>query len=231
MTKLRRTESAGEWTPKYIDAVSVTFVSTLLISNIAAVKLFGLGPATFTAGVLVFPITYIFGDVLTEVYGFVRARRVIYMGLLANIFMALILWLSVKLPPADGWTLQDAYAAVHNQAPRIVLASVLSYVAGELTNSYVMSSLKVVFDARRLWIRTIGSTIAGQFVDNALFVTIAFGGVYSTRLLMLAVLSGWLFKVFYEAAATPLTYFIVGKMKALEGVEHFDVNDKRRIIG
>lgn len=231
MNELRRTDSSAEWTPKHLDIVAVAFVATLLISNITAQKLFSLGPATFTAGILVFPLTYIFGDVLTEVYGFVRARRVIYMGLLANIFMAFILWLSVRLPPAQGWDMQSAYAAVHSMVPRIVLASVLGYIGGELTNSMIMSILKVRFDAKRLWVRTISSTIAGQFVDTALFVGIAFGGVYKSGLLVAALVSGWLFKVFYEAAATPLTYVIVGKIKQLEGVEHFDVRDKRRLFG
>jgi len=231
MNELRKTSSVDDWIPKYLDIVTAVFVGTLLISNMTAQKLFHLGPATFTAGILVFPITYIFGDVLTEVYGFVRARRVIYMGLLMNVFMAVILWISVKLPPAVGWTMQDAYATVHMQVPRIVLASVVGYLGGELTNSFIMSLLKVVFNAKRLWVRTISSTIVGQFVDTSLFVLIGFGGVYNTGLLVAAVVSGWLFKVIYEAAATPLTYLIVGKIKMLEGIEHFDLKDRRRLFG
>jgi uncharacterized integral membrane protein (TIGR00697 family) len=200
------------------------------VSNLAAQKLFQLGPATFTAGILVFPISYIFGDVLTEVYGFNRARRVIYSGLIANLFMAGVLWIAIQLPPAVGWNLQKEFAAVYSLVPRIVLASVIGYVAGELTNSFVMSRLKVITVGRHLWIRTILSTIAGQFVDTSLFVLIAFVGVFETGLLLAAMVSGWLFKVIYEAVATPLTYAVVGKLKRLEGIEHFDRKERLRLL-
>lgn len=225
---LRVTESSDEWSPKYLDIVAVVFVTTLLVSNLAAQKLFSLGPATFTAGILVFPISYIFGDVLTEVYGFRRARRVIYAGLFANIFMALTLWVAIKLPPAPGWNLQREFAAVHSLVPRIVLASILAYVAGEITNSIVLSRLKVKTKGKHLWLRTISSTVAGQLVDTTLFVLIGFAGVFESKLLAAAILSGWIFKVLYEATATPLTYLVVGKLKRLEGIEHFD--RKERIV-
>lgn len=215
-------DSSTKWTPKHIDIVSTIFVATLLVSNLAAVKLFRLGPATFTAGILVFPITYIFGDILTEVYGFKRARRIIYLGLFANIFMALILWVAIALPPADGWALQDQFKAVHSFIPRIIIASVMGYLAGELINSFVISKLKVATHGRHLWLRTISSTIIGQMADTIIFVTIAFAGTLPNGLIVAAIISGWLFKVIYESAATPLTYLFVNKFKRLEGIDHFD---------
>ena len=227
---LKITESQAEWTPKYSDVVAAIFVATLLVSNLAAQKLFQLGPATFTAGILVFPISYIFGDVLTEVYGCNRARRIIYVGLLANLFMALTLWAAIHLPPAPGWNLQREFETVHSLIPRIVIASILAYVAGELTNSFVMSRLKIKTNGRHLWLRTISSTIAGQFVDTGLFVLIAFGGVFPNNLLVAAIVSGWIFKCLYEAVATPLTYLVVGKLKRLEGVEHFDRKDQLTLL-
>lgn len=214
--------SQSEWMPKYLDVVAVVFVTALLTSNLAAQKLFQFGPATFTAGILVFPINYIFGDVLTEVYGFKKARRVIYMGLAANLFMALVLWIAIRLPPAAGWQLQDAFASIHSLVPRIVIGSVVAYVAGELANSRVLSRLKVITAGRHLWVRTISSTIIGQFIDTVLFAVIAFGGVLPGGLIVRAIVSAWLFKVLYEAVATPLTYAVVNRLKRIEGVDHFD---------
>lgn len=228
--QLRTTESQVEWTPKYLDVIASIFVTTVLVSNLAAAKLFSLGPAIFTAGILVFPISYIFGDVLTEVYGFNRARRVIYVGFLANLFMALVLWVAIQLPPASGWNLQEEFAAVHRLIPRIVIASLVAYVAGELVNSLIMSKLKIRTGGRHLWLRTISSTIAGQFVDTAIFVLIAFGGVFGVNLLVVATISAWIFKVLYEAAATPLTYLVVRRLKCLEGIEHFDRKDRLKLI-
>lgn len=228
---LKIVEGASEWTPKYLDVVAMVFVTAILVSNLAAQKLFKLGPAIFSAGILVFPISYIFGDILTEVYGFRRARRVIYCGLFANLFMALVLWVAIELPPAPGWNLQREFEAVHSMVPRIVLASILAYVAGELANSIVMSRLKILTEARHLWFRTISSTLVGQFVDTVLFVSIAFVGIMPNKLLVAAAISAWIFKSAYEALATPLTYFIVGRLKRLEGIEHFDKKDAIGLVG
>ena len=228
-SQLRVTESQAEWTPKYLDIVATVFVTALLVSNLAAQKLFRLGPATFTAGILVFPISYIFGDVLTEVYGFNRARRVIYCGLFANIFMALVMSLAIYLPPALGYTLQNAFESIYRLVPRVVTGSILGYVAGELVNSVVLSAIKLRMAGKFLWIRTISSTIAGQFVDTTIFVLVAFLGVFPNSLLLSAIISAWLFKVLYEAIATPLTYLVVGRLKRLEGVEHFDRKDNFRL--
>lgn len=228
---LRVTESSLEWQPKHLDVVAVVFVTSLLVSNLAAQKLFQFGPVVFTAGILVFPISYIFGDVLTEVYGFNRARRVIYAGLLANLFMAVVLWLAIHLPPASGWELQEAFSAVYSLVPRVVIGSIVGYLGGELSNSFVLSRLKVKTRGRFLWLRTISSTVVGQLVDTSLFVTVAFAGVFSTHLLIGAIVSGWVFKVVYEAVATPLTYLVVGKLKRLEGIEHFDTKERIRLFG
>jgi uncharacterized integral membrane protein (TIGR00697 family) len=221
-TDILVTGSSSEWRPKHLDIVAVVFVTALLVSNLAAVKLFQLGPATFTGGILVFPISYIFGDVLTEVYGYARTRRVIYAGLFANVFMVAVLSMTIMLPPAPGWPLQESFAAIYEMTPRIVAASVVGYWAGEFVNSFILSRIKVWMGGSKLWVRTISSTVVGQFVDTCLFAFIAFGGVIPGSLLVTAVLSGWLFKVVYEALATPLTYLVVGKLKRAEGVDHFD---------
>lgn len=227
---LKRIDSIKDWQPKHLDVVSAIFVATLLISNITAQKLFHIGPVIFTAGILVFPLSYIFGDILTEVYGFNKARRVIYLGFILNIFMALVLWISIQLPPAPGWNFQNEYSIVHSVVPRIVLASVTAYLAGELINSLIMSKLKLKTSGKHLWIRLVASTAAGQFVDSFLFVLIAFAGSVSVSLLIVACLSAWLFKTFYEIFVTPLTYIFVLKLKKIEGVDHFDKNDRIRII-
>jgi hypothetical protein len=227
---LKITESSIEWVPKHLYFVAIAFVSTLLISNIVAQKLFQLGPATFTAGILVFPISYIFGDVMTEVYGFNRARKVIYAGFAANIFLSLVIWIAIKLPPAPGWPLQKEFETIFSLVPRTVIASMIGYLTGELTNSFVMSRLKLITRGQYLWIRTISSTIAGQLVDTFIFAFVAFGGIFPSSLIMISSLWGWVFKVSYEACATPITYYIVGKLKRLEGVEHFDKNETLKLF-
>ena len=227
---MKITESDAEWIPRHLELISAGFVASLLISNILATKLFQCGPAIFTAGILVFPISYIFGDVLTEVYGFNRARRVIYFGLGANLFMTAALGVAIALPPAQGWDLQREFAAVHSVIPRIVLASVIGYIAGELANSFVMSRMKLRTQGEKLWLRAMASTVVGQLLDTALFVLIAFAGSIPNGLVAAAIISGWIFKVVYEAAAMPITYYIVRKLKALEGVEHFDRAQKISIL-
>jgi len=160
--------SSSQWWPKHLYIVAVVFVTALLVSNLAAVKLFQFGPATFTGGILVFPISYIFGDVLTEVYGYAWTRRVIYAGLFANLFMVAVLSMTIILPPAPGWPLQESFAAIYAMTPRIVAASVVGYWAGEFVNSFVLSRIKVWMGGSRLWVRTISSTVFGQFVDTCL---------------------------------------------------------------
>ena len=207
---------------KYYDIVAVVFVAVLLISNIAAQKLFAFGPFTFTAAILLFPVAYIFGDILTEVYGYARARRVIWMGFAANILMVFTISIAVWLPPADGWPLQEQFASVMSLVPRVVFASILGYWAGEFTNSFVLAKMKLLTEGKHLWARTIGSTIAGQGVDTIIFALVAFWGIIPASTLLAAIVSGYIFKVVYEAIATPLTYFIVNYLKRKEGIDVYD---------
>ena len=211
---------------KYYSIISTLFVATLMISNVVATKLFSLGPLIFTGGILIFPITYIFGDILTEVYGYSRSRRIIWTGFFSLIFMAFIFWIVGLLPPAPTWQNQDAYLLILGFVPRIVLASIIGYWAGEFTNSFVLAKMKLLTKGKHLWARTISSTIAGEGVDTALFVLIGFYGVISGAILLMAILSGYIFKVAYEAAATPITYKIVGFLKKAEGIDHYDYNTK-----
>ncbi len=229
-TNLKRVDSIKDWQPKNLYIVSAIFVAALLISNFTAQKLFALGPFIFTAGILVFPISYIFGDILTEVYGFNKARKVIYLGFILNIFMSIILWLSIQLPPAPGWNFQSEYSIINSVVPRMVIASVIAYLAGELVNSLIVSKLKIKTAGKFLWLRLVLSTLGGQFVDSLVFVLIGFAGTLPTSILITACISAWLFKTFYEMLISPVTYFIVNKLKAIEGVDHFDKNDKITLL-
>lgn len=202
--------------------IACLFVAVLMISNIAAQKLFALGPFTFSGGILLFPIGYIFGDVLTEVYGYARSRQVIWAGLVCNLLMAAFLWIVVQLPPAQGWPLQEQFATVLYLVPRVVVASTIGYWAGEFANSFVLAKLKVLTSGRFLWVRTISSTAIGQGVDTVLFVLIAFAGIFPQELLVRAIWSGYLFKVLYEAVATPITYVVVRFLKRAEGIDVYD---------
>jgi hypothetical protein len=221
-----KSESESQYSPlpqnTLFPAVGILFVATLLISNIAAQKLFACGPFTFSGGILLFPVAYIFGDVLTEVYGYARARQVIWAGLFCNALMALFLWIVVQLPPADGWPLQEQFATVLGLVPRIVVASIIGYWAGEISNSFVLAKLKVWMGGRALWVRTVSSTLVGQACDTTLFVLIAFAGIFPSGLLFTAIWSGYLFKVLYEALATPFTYVVVGYLKRREGIDVYD---------
>jgi queuosine precursor transporter len=173
---------------------SMAFTAVLLVSNVAAQKLFAFGPFTFTGGIIVFPISYIFGDVLTEVYGYARTRRVIWMGFVCSAFMALVLFISVKLPPAEGWPFQREFATVFELVPRIVAASLLAYWAGEFCNSYVLAKIKVLMEGKYLWVRTISSTIGGQAIDTSMFVMVSFLGILPASVIIQTIISGYLFK-------------------------------------
>ncbi len=207
---------------KYFTIISSVFVSVLLVSNTVATKLFSLGPFIFTGGILVFPISYIFGDILTEVYGYARSRKIIWTGFFCLLFMSLVYWLVGLLTPAAVWTHQKAYESILGLVPRIVLASFVGYWAGEFSNSYVLAKMKMLTKGRYLWMRTIGSTIVGEGIDTLLFVLVAFWGVIPGATLVIAGASGYLFKVLYEILATPITYKIVGFLKRVEGCDHFD---------
>ena len=207
----------------YYDLVGMAFVAIVLISSVTASKLIAIGPFTFTAGIIVFPIAYIFGDCLTEVYGYARARRIVWMGFAANLFMSFVITIAIALPPAQGWPFQEQFAAVLGQVPRIVAASLIAYICGEFSNSYVLAGMKVWTQGKHLWMRTIGSTIVGEGVDTAIFVLVAFWGVFPGTLLTTTIASAYIFKVLYEILATPLTYWAVRRLKAAEKVDHYDV--------
>ena len=215
---------------RYFDFVMAAFVAILLLSNvigagkIATVELPGLGAWPFGAGILFFPLSYVIGDVLTEVYGFARARRCIWAGFAALLFMAFMSWVVVALPPDAGWTGQQAYEAVFGQVPRIVFASIIAFWAGEFVNSVVLAKMKLWTQGRHLWMRTIGSTVAGQGVDSLFFYPLAFVGVLDSETLLKVMLTQWALKVAWEAILTPVTYAVVGWLKRREG---FDVYDEK----
>lgn len=205
------------------DVVMAAFVAILLLSNvIGAAKVATLGGWEFGAGILFFPLGYVIGDVLTEVYGYARARRCIWVGFSALIFMAFMSWVVVSLPPAAGWTGQAAYESVFGQVPRIVFASIIAFWAGEFVNSYVLARMKIWTQGKHLWSRTIGSTIFGQGVDSLIFYPLAFWGVWQTDQVLTVLVTNWLLKVSWEVVLTPVTYLVVNTLKRHEGVDLFD---------
>lgn len=215
---------------RYYDFAMAAFVAILLLSNVigaskpATVDLPGIGPWTFGAGVLFFPVSYILGDVLTEVYGFARARRVIWTGFSALIFMAFMSAVVVALPPADGWPGQQAYEFVFGNSWRIVLASITAFWVGEFANSFVLARMKSLTGGRHLWMRTIGSTAVGQGLDSLIFYPLAFYGLagWPIEQLWQVILSQFVIKTAWEALLTPVTYWVVGTLKRREGVDVFD---------
>jgi uncharacterized integral membrane protein (TIGR00697 family) len=207
---------------RYFDFIVALFVAVLLISNVASSKILCLGPFTFDGGTILFPISYIFGDILTEVYGYRRSRRVIWSGFGSALLMSATFAIVGALPPAQGWEGQEAYMAILGQTPRIVVASLVAYFAGEFSNSYVLARMKIMTRGRWLWSRTIGSTLVGEGVDTLLFVTIAFAGVLPTSLLATVIVSNYVFKCGFEALATPITYQVVRFLKAVENEDYYD---------
>jgi uncharacterized integral membrane protein (TIGR00697 family) len=205
-----------------LPVITGLFVGILVLSNVLASKMVQVGPFVFDGGTLLFPLSYIFGDVLTEVYGYKATRKVIWTGLAMLILMSANIWLIGALPAEPSWRLQDAYDGLLAVVPRIALASVLGYFAGEYSNSVVLSRLKVVTKGRRLWLRTIGSTLVGELFDTLIFVCIAFAGLYSAEVLVAMILSNYLFKCGIEVAFTPLTYRVVAFVKGREGQDAFD---------
>lgn len=214
---------------RYYDFVMAAFVAVLLLSNIiGAAKLtyleIGGEQWVYGAGILFFPLGYVIGDVLTEIYGYARARRVIWAGFGAMLFMAFMSWVVVSLPPANVWDGQAAYESVFGQVPRIVFASMVAFWAGEFVNSYVMARMKIWTQGKALWSRTIGSTIVGQGVDSLIFYPLAFWGVWDNAAVLTVMVTNWALKVGWEALLTPVTYIVVGKLKQAEGVDVYDNN-------
>lgn len=213
---------------KYFDFVMAAFVTVLLCANVigpakvAQIDFPLLGVVTYGAGVLFFPVSYIFGDILTEVYGYARARRVVWAGFAALAFASLMSWVVVAMPPAQDWPNQAAYATVFGQVPRIAMASLVAFWAGELVNSYVLAKMKVWMGGRHLWMRTIGSTIAGEWVDSLIFYTLAFYGVWPGSQIMEVMFTNYLIKTAWEALATPVTYRVVAILKRAEQEDYYD---------
>jgi uncharacterized integral membrane protein (TIGR00697 family) len=215
---------------RYYDLVMAAFVAILLLSNIIGaskpsyVTLPGGTEWSFGAGVLFFPISYIIGDVLTEVYGYARARRVIWTGFAALLFMAFMAWVVVQLPPAEGWPGQDAYEFVFGNSWRIVLASMIAFWAGEFANSFVLAKMKIWTSGKALWMRTIGSTVVGQGLDSLIFYPLAFYGLagWPPEQLFMVVISQWLIKTAWEALLTPFTYYVINTLKRREGIDIYD---------
>ncbi len=213
-------EGTGQY--RYIDLITGLFVAVLLISNIASTKIVQVASFTFDGGTILFPISYIFGDILTEVYGYRRSRRVIWIGFFAALLMSLILGLVGLIKPAEGWEFQQAYMQILGQTPRIVAASLVAYFAGEFSNSFILAKMKLLSKGRWLWTRTIGSTVIGEGIDTVLFVFIAFGGLYDRHLVFLIIISNYIFKVAFEVVLTPLTYKIVSFLKRRENLDSYD---------
>src|SRR4030043_1478482 len=207
---------------RYFDLITGLFVAVLLISNIASTKIVEIWKFTFDGGTILFPLSYIFGDILTEVYGYKKSRRVIWIGFFCALLMSLTLSLIGLIKPAGGWEHQEAYMAILGQTPRIVTASLIAYFAGEFSNSYILARMKVLTKGRWLFTRTIGSTIVGEGIDTVIFVLLAFLGVYPNDLVLLIIISNYIFKVSLEVVFTPLTYKIVGFLKRVEKVNWYD---------
>ncbi len=198
------------------------FVTCLLTANTIAMKLVTIGGAVLPAAIVIFPLSYVLGDVLTEVWGYAAARRVIWLGFACNAVMVAAIWLGGELPAASFWKGQAAYDEILGHTPRILVASFVAYLAGEFANAFVLAKLKIATRGRWLWVRTIGSTLVGQALDTAVFVTLAFAGTVPGGVLAGIVVAQWAAKVVYEAAATPLTYAAVGYLKASERVDAYD---------
>jgi queuosine precursor transporter len=217
-------ESSQHRQYKYFDLVTVAFITVLLCSClIGPGKVCTLFGVTFGAGVFFYPISYIFGDVLTEVYGYSHTRRAVWAGFGALIFASLMSYIVLELPPSAEWPYQEAYVAVLGQTSRVVIGTLLSFWAGELVNSYVLAKLKIKTGGRFLWLRTIGSTLVGQGVDTVIFYPIAFAGLWSVNLLLTVMVTNYILKVMWEAVSTPLTYKVVGFLKNVEREDHYDI--------
>jgi uncharacterized integral membrane protein (TIGR00697 family) len=199
------------------------FVTVLLCSGIIGVqKVTTIGGLSFGAGILFFPLSYVFGDVLAEVYGYARSRKVIWAGFAALIFASFMSWVIVALPPKPTWPYQEAYEVIFGQTPRIVLASLVAFWAGEFSNSYVLARMKLRTQGRWLWTRTIGSTIVGQGVDSMIFYPLAFLGVWTREDVLQVLIVNYVLKVLWEAAATPFTYRVVNFLKRAEQEDYYD---------
>jgi uncharacterized integral membrane protein (TIGR00697 family) len=218
MSSARETQPVSTW---FVVATAI-FVTSLITANIIAVKLVGVAGLIFPAALVIFPISYIFGDILTEVYGYQRARQVIWLGFLCNLLAVIAIQVGQILPSASFWQGQSAYEQILGYTPRLLAASFIAYLIGEFANSIVLAKMKVVTRGRWLWTRTIGSTLVGEGLDSLVFITVAFWGTIPSAALLSTVITQWLMKSVYEALVTPLTYLVVNFLKHKEGIDVFD---------
>ena len=209
------------YSSRFVIIVAI-FISCLITANVTAVKLLDLFGFILPAAILIFPLSYIIGDVLTEVYGYRQARRVIWLGFFCNFIVVIAIWMGQLLPAASVWDGQAAYERILGYTPRLLGASFLAYLVGEFTNSYVLAKMKIATKGRWLWLRTIGSTLVGQGLDSLVFMTLAFVGTIPPSVLISAIVTQWLAKSIYEAAVTPLTYVVVKSLKRREGLDVYD---------
>jgi queuosine precursor transporter len=207
---------------KYLGMISVFFVSVLLISNVASSKILDLKGLILDGGTLLFPLSYIFGDILTEVYGYKNSRKVIWLGFFMALLMSVVFIIVGKLPPASDWGNQASYDAILGLTPRIVLASLVAYFLGSFSNSFILAKMKIWTVGKMLWARTIGSTVVGELVDSSLFILIAFWGILPNSVLVSLIISNYLFKTAVEVAFTPITYKVVAFLKRKEGEDYYD---------
>lgn len=206
--------------------VAGVFITCLIVANIIAVKLISIGGLILPAAIIIFPVSYIFGDILTEVYGYRLARRVIWLGFLCNLLAVLAIWLAGLLPPAQVWGSQQAYETILGYAPRLLVASFAAYLVGEFANSFVLAKMKIATKGRWLWARTIGSTIVGQGLDAVVFILVAFAGTQPWGVIDTIIVTHWLVKTGYEAVATPFTYAVVGYLKKQENIDTYDYDTR-----
>ncbi len=208
--------------------IAAIFVTCLITANIIAVKPISLGlrllgqPVSVPAAIVIFPLSYIFGDILTEVYGYRLARRIIWLGFLCNLIAVIAIWLGRLLPPASVWGGQEAYESILGYTPQILAASFLAYLVGEFSNSFVLAKMKILTKGHWLWTRTIGSTLVGQGLDAAVFITLAYAGRFGFSFIAITILTHWLLKTGYETVATPFTYAVVSFLKKKEAIDTFD---------
>jgi queuosine precursor transporter len=207
---------------RFLDPLITVFVVVLLISNVVGQKISAIGPFRVSGAQLLFPITYIFGDVFTEVYGYAASRKAIWQGFFASALLSVMSFICVKLPPAPEWHNQDAFATVFYTVPRLVVASLLAYWCGEFANSYALAKMKLLTEGKYLWTRTIGSTVVGQAVDSSVVMFVGFYGTVPVNTIFRLIISGYVAKVVYETVMTPATYAVVNFLKRKEQVDYFD---------
>jgi len=205
-------------------AVAALFITSLITANIMIVKQIAIGAVIIPAAIIIFPISYICGDILTEVYGYRQARLVIWLGFSCNLIAVLAFWIGGLLPPAEIFDAQSAYERILGSTPRFLIASFAAYLAGEFANSFVLSKMKLATTGKWLWTRTIGSTLVGQGLDSVVVLLIAFTGTLPFSVLGVMIISHWLLKTAYEVIVTPLTYIVVNYLKRKEQIDVFDYN-------